>query len=204
MDAIDRIVAGLEKKSKIISPQEKKVIAYHEAGHALVGWMLKNVDPLIKVSIIPRGKSLGAAWYLPEEHQLRTAAAFRDGLSAALGGRAAEDVVFKEISSGALDDLEKVTKEAYRMVAFYGFDKKIGNVSFFDSSGGRDNPFQKPYSEETGRMIDEEVRQVVGEAYAIATGILAAHRVQLDALAELLLKKEVVFKEDLEMVLGPK
>lgn len=202
LDAIDRIVAGPEKKSKIISSTEKKIIAYHEAGHALVSWILKNVDPLIKVSIIPRGKSLGAAWYLPEEHQLRSAAACKDELSAGLAGRAAEETVFNEISSGALDDLEKVTKEAYRMVAFYGFDTTIGNISFFDSSGQTDNPFQKPYSEETAKLIDQEVRTLITEAYNIALDLLKTHRSQLNRLAEILLEKEVIFREDLESILG--
>lgn len=204
LEAIDRIVAGLEKKSRIISPAEKKLIAFHEAGHAVVSWYLPLVDPLIKVSVIPRGRSLGAAWYLPEEKQIRTAAVFRQNLCAALGGRAAEELVFGEISSGALDDLEKVTKEAYRMVAYYGFDKKLGNVSFYDSAGSSEAAFQKPYSEATGRLIDEEVRQLVTAAYSETLALLAQHRAGLDALAALLLQKEVVFKEDLDKVLGPR
>lgn len=202
LDAIDRIVAGLEKKSRIISPAEKKIIAVHEAGHAVVSWYLPLVDPLIKVSVIPRGRSLGAAWYLPGEKQIRTAEAFRENLCAALGGRAAEELVFGEISSGALDDLEKVTKEAYRMVAYYGFDKKLGNVSFYDSAGSSEAAFQKPYSEATGRLIDEEVRQLVTAAYSEALALLGVHRGQLEALAGMLLKKEVVFKEDLDTILG--
>ncbi|HVW58408.1 MAG TPA: ATP-dependent zinc metalloprotease FtsH [Puia sp.] len=202
LDAIDRIVAGLEKKNKIISPEERKRVAYHEAGHAIVSWLLERVDPLMKVSIIPRGKSLGAAWYLPEERQLRTQEAFRENLCAALGGRAAEDIVFGEVSSGALDDLEKVTKEAYRMVAFYGFDEKIGPVSFYDSTGNHDSTFQKPYSEATGRLIDEEVRTMVNAAYQNTLSVLRDHRPQLDALADLLLTKEMVYKEDIEKILG--
>lgn len=202
LDAIDRIVAGLEKKSKIIRPEEKKMIAYHEAGHAVVSWLLKHVDPLVKVSIIPRGKSLGAAWYLPEEKQLRSESVFTDHLCATLGGRAAEEIVFGEVSSGALDDLEKVTKEAYMMVTYYGFNKKIGNISFYDSTGQRDTGFQKPYSEETGKLIDEEVRKLVAESYERAKKILEENRESLNSIADLLLKKEIVYKEDLEKILG--
>lgn len=202
MDAIDRIVAGIEKKSKIISPEEKKIIAYHEAGHALVSWLLKHVDPLVKVSIIPRGKTLGAAWYLPEEKKLVSETAFTEHLSATLGGRASEQLIFGEVSSGALDDLEKVTKEAYMMVVYYGFNKKIGNISFYDSSGQRDYSIQKPYSEETGKLIDEEVRKLVSDAYQRALEILQQNKPLLQKLAELLLKKEILFKEDLEQVLG--
>lgn len=202
LDAIDRIVAGLEKKSKIISKEEKNIIAYHEAGHAVVSWLLKHVDPIIKVSIIPRGKSLGAAWYLPEEKQLRSESAFAEHLCATLGGRASEEVVFGEVSSGALDDLEKVTKEAYMMVVYYGFDKKIGNISFYDSSGQGDMRFQKPYSEETGKLIDEEVRKIINDAYQRSKSILIQNRQALNKIAELLIRKEIIFKEDLENVLG--
>lgn len=202
MDAIDRIVAGLEKKSKIITPEEKKRIAFHEAGHAVVSWLLKNVDPLVKVSIIPRGKSLGAAWYLPEEKQLRTESSFQEHLCATLGGRAAEEVVFGEISSGALDDLEKVTNEAYMMVTWFGFDKKLGNTSYYDSTGQRDMTIQKPYSEETGRLIDEQVRELVDKAYTMAKEILTQNRLLLDKLAEALQIKEVIYKEDIEAILG--
>jgi AFG3 family protein len=202
LDAIDRIVAGIEKKSKIILPEEKKIIAYHEAGHAVVSWYLKNVDPIIKVSIIPRGKSLGAAWYLPEEKQLRSESAFTEHLCATLAGRASEEIVFGEVSSGALDDLEKVTKEAYMMVVYYGFNKKIGNISFYDSSGQSDSNFQKPYSEETGKLIDEEVRKLVSDCYLRTKNILKEHLASLHLVADLLLKKEVIFKEDLENILG--
>ena len=202
LDAIDRAVAGLEKKSKIISPEEKKIIAYHEAGHAVVSWLLKGVDPLVKVSIIPRGKSLGAAWYLPEEKQLRSESAFTEHLCATLGGRASEEIIFKEVSSGALDDLEKVTKEAYMMVMYYGFNKKIGNISFYDSTGQRDMAIQKPYSEETGKLIDEEVRKLVSDAYQRTKELLQQNKESLQKVAELLLKKEVIFKEDLESILG--
>lgn len=202
MEAIDRIIAGLERKSKIISPDEKKIIAYHEAGHAVISWVLKNVDPLVKVSIVPRGKSLGAAWYLPEEHQLRNTAQFTDMLCAALGGRAAEEMIFGDITSGALDDLEKITKQAYTMVAFYGFNKNIGNISFYDSSGMNEAGLQKPYSEETGKMIDQEVRALVDNAYTRTKNLLLKNKGVLITLAERLLKQEVVLKEDLEEILG--
>ncbi len=202
MNAIDRIIAGVERKSKIISPDEKKIIAYHEAGHAVVSWLLKNVDPLVKVSIVPRGKSLGAAWYLPEEHQLRNTAQFTDMLCAGLGGRVAEEIIFGDITSGALDDLEKVTKQAYTMVAFYGFNKTIGNISFYDSSGENEFGFQKPYSEETSKIIDEEVRLLVGKAYEQTKKLLIENKSKLTTLAERLLKQEVVLKEDLEEILG--
>lgn len=202
LDAIDRIVAGQEKKSKIISPEEKKTIAYHEAGHAVVSWLLPHVDPVMKVTIIPRGKSLGAAWYLPEEKQLRSESAFTEFLSATLAGRAAEEITFGEGSSGALDDLEKVTKEAYRMVVYLGFNDKIGNVSFYDSTGQSNMGIQKPYSEETGKLIDEEVRKLIAGAYERSKIILLEHKAELDSVAGLLLEKEMVYKEDLERVLG--
>jgi AFG3 family protein len=204
VDAIDRIVAGLEKKSKIISSEEKKIIAYHESGHAVVSWLLEKVDPIIKVSIIPRGKSLGAAWYLPEERQIRTFSHFKQRLTATLAGRAAEEVVFGEVSSGAVDDLEKVTKEAYTMVAYFGFNKKIGNTSFFDSTGRSESSLQKPYSEETARMIDEEVRKLVDECYTNAKELLIKHKTELVKLAEMLLHREVILKEDVEKILGPR
>lgn len=202
LDAIDRVVAGLEKKSKIISPQEKRIIAYHESGHAVVSWLLKHIDPLIKVSIIPRGKSLGAAWYLPEEKQLQNESAFTEHLCATLAGRAAEEVIFGEVSTGALDDLEKVTKEAYMMVQYYGMNKKIGNISYFDSTGQRDMGIQKPFSEETGKLIDEEVRKLVEEAYRRSREILRDNRNLLIQVAELLLKKETIYQEDLEKIMG--
>lgn len=202
LDAIDRIVAGLEKKSKIISLEEKKIIAYHEAGHAVISWLLKRIDPIVKVSIIPRGKSLGAAWYLPEEKQLMSESAFAEHLCATLGGRAAEEIVFGEVSSGALDDLEKVTKEAYMMVVYYGFNKKIGNISYYDSTGQRDVSIQKPYSEETGKLIDEEIRKLVDAAYEQAKEILQQNKDSLNKVAALLLSKEVIFKDDLEKILG--
>ena len=202
LDAIDRNIAGLERKSRIISPQERRTIAYHEAGHAVVSWMLEFTDPLFKVSIIPRGKSLGAAWYLPEERQIRTQRHFTQRMMATLGGRAAEDIMFGEVSSGALDDLEKVTREAYNMVAYYGFNEKVGNISFYDSSGRSEGSGQKPYSEETGKLIDEEVRKLSESCYGEAKALLSRYRGELIAIAELLLKKEVIFKEDLEEILG--
>lgn len=202
IDALDRIVSGLEKKSKIISHEEKQIIAYHEAGHAVASWLLKRVDPLVKVSIIPRGKSLGSAWYLPEEKQLQSVTFFREQLCATLGGRAAEDIIFGDISSGALDDLEKVTKEAYLMVAYYGFNKKLGNISYYDSTGQRENGFQKPYSEATSELIDQEVRELVNLAYEETKTILLKNKDSLIRVAELLLVKEVLFKEDLERIMG--
>lgn len=202
LDAIDRVVAGLEKKSKIISTAEKKIIAYHEAGHAVVSWMLRQIDPLIKVSIIPRGKSLGSAWYLPEEKQLRSQSAFTEYLCATLAGRAAEEVMFGEVSSGALDDLEKVTKDAYMMVVYYGFNKKLGNVSYYDSTGQRDMSIQKPFSEETAKLIDEEVRKLVNDAYQRSKELLQQKKTSLIRVAELLLQKETIFKEDIEGILG--
>jgi cell division protease FtsH len=203
-DATDRIIAGLEKKSKIVSPEERNIIAYHEAGHALVSWKLPHADKLLKVTIVPRGKSLGAAWYLPEEHQIYTRPQFHDRLCAGLGGRAAEDLIFKEISSGALDDLEKITKQAYTMVAFYGLNDKIGNISYYDSTGEFEQSFQKPYSEATAQLIDEEVRKLIEQAYARTKKILEDNRLSLEAIAQLLLQKEVVLSADLERILGVK
>ena len=200
--ASDRIIAGLERKSQIISPKEKNTIAYHESGHATVSWFLPHADSLLKVSIIPRGKSLGAAWYLPEEHQIFTKSEFLDKIAVALGGRAAEEIVFGEISSNALDDLEKVTKQAYMMVAFYGLNEEIGNLSFYDSNGQYERSLQRPYSEATAEKIDEEVHKLVEAAYERTKQILLEHRGQLDALAQLLLQKEVVYQEDLEEIFG--
>ena len=201
-EATDRIIAGLEKKSKIISPEEKKIIAYYEAGHATVSWLLKHVDALVKVSIVPRGKALGAAWYLPQEHQIYTKAQFMDKICAALGGRAAEELIFGEVSSGALDDLEKVTKQAYTMIAYYGLDKKLGNISYYDSTGEYERLLQKPYSEATAHLIDQEVHQLVEQAYEKTKGILLQHKPQLIQLATLLLEKEVVYQADLEQIFG--
>jgi cell division protease FtsH len=201
-DATDRVIAGLEKKSKIISDKEKEIIAYHEAGHATASWYLPNADTLLKVSIVPRGKSLGAAWYLPQEQQLYTKIQFEDRICATLAGRAAEEVVFGEISSGALDDLEKVTKQAYMMVAYYGLNEEIGNISFYDSSGRYEQMLQKPYSEATGKRIDDEVSKLVNVLYLKTKNLLNNHRQELDALAKRLLEKEVVFQEDLERIFG--
>ncbi len=202
IEARDRIIGGMERKSKIISPKEKKIVAYHEAGHAVVSWYLKHVDALVKVSIIPRGKSLGAAWYLPEERQIVTKTQFLDQICASLGGRAAEEIIFDEISSGALDDLEKVTKQAYTMVAFYGLDKEIGPISYYDSTGQNERMFGKPYSEKMAEMIDKEVQELVRTAYERAKNLLNEHKAQVGKLAELLLIKEVVELEDLEHLLG--
>jgi cell division protease FtsH len=202
MEARDRIVGGLERKSKIISPKEKEIVAHHEAGHAVVSWYLKNVDSLVKVSIIPRGKSLGSAWYLPEERQIVTKSQFMDQICASLGGRAAEEVIFNEISSGALDDLEKVTKQAYTMVAYYGLDEEVGPLSFYDSTGKNERMLGKPYSEDMAQLIDKEVRDLITTAYERTKNILLKHRAELEKLAQLLLKKEEVDKEDLEEILG--
>lgn len=202
MQARDRVVGGLERKSKIISPKEKKIVAHHEAGHAVASWYLKNVDPLVKVSIIPRGKSLGAAWYLPEEHQIITKSQFIDQICASLGGRAAEELIFNEVSTGALDDLEKITKQAYNMVAYYGLDEEIGPMSFYDSTGQNERLFGKPYSENMAQLIDKEVQDLIATAYQRTKNLLLKHRSELEKLAQLLLKKEVVDKEDLEDILG--
>ncbi len=202
MDAIDRIIGGLEKKNKIISSKEKQVVAHHEAGHATVSWLLEYANPLVKVTIVPRGKSLGAAWYLPEERQITTTAQMFDEMCAALGGRAAEEVIFGEISTGALNDLEKVTKQAYAMVAYYGLSDRIGNLSYYDSSGQQEFSFGKPFSEKTNEIIDEEISKLVEKAYKRAKEILSEHRDGLKALANRLLEKEVIFSDDLEDIFG--
>lgn len=202
LDAIDRIVAGLEKRSKFISPQEKKVIAFHEAGHAAISWLLEHAHPLVKVTIIPRGKSLGAAWYLPEERQITTYEQLFDEMTAALGGRAAEQIIFGKVSTGALNDLEKVTKQAYAMVTYFGLNEKIGNISFYDSTGQQEYMLGKPYSEKTAQTIDEEVSKMVQSAFERATRILSENKEKLQQLAELLLKNEVIFREDVESIFG--
>jgi cell division protease FtsH len=202
IDAVDRIVGGLEKKNKIISVQEKKVIAYHESGHAAVSWLLEHTAPLVKVTIVPRGNSLGAAWYLPEERQLTTREQIMDEMCAALGGRAAEDVIFGKISTGALSDLEKITKQAYASVAIFGLNEKVGNISYYDSSGSNEYSFTKPYSERTAQTIDEEVKKMIDEAYKRTTDLLRNNKTQLDKLAATLLEKEVIYKEDLETIFG--
>jgi len=202
MDAIDRIIGGLEKRNKIISPQEKKVIAFHEAGHAAVSWLLQYAHPLVKVTIVPRGKALGAAWYLPEERQITTYEQMFDELVATLGGRASEEVVFGKISTGALNDLEKVTKQAYAMVVYFGLNKEIGNVSYYDSTGQQEYSFSKPYSEATAQLIDIEIKKIIEQAYSRAKEILSENRDKLEELASILLKKEVIFREDLEAIFG--
>lgn len=202
LDAIDRIVGGLERKSKIISMGEKKTIAYHEAGHATVSWMLEHASPLLKVTIIPRGRALGAAWYLPEERQITTREQLLDEIAYALGGRASEQLVFGKISTGALSDLEKITKQAYAMVSFFGMSEKVGNISFYDSSGQSDFGFTKPYSEKTSELIDQEVKQIIEESYVRAQEVLKNNLKGLTELAELLLEKEVIFSEDLERIFG--
>lgn len=202
LDAIDRIIGGLEKKNKIITPQEKKVIAFHEAGHAAVSWLLEHAHPLVKVTIVPRGNSLGAAWYLPDERQITTRDQLMDEICAALGGRAAEDIIFGKVSTGALSDLEKITKQAYAMVTIYGLNERIGNISFYDSSGQQEYSFGKPYSEQTAQTIDQEVKKLIDEAYLRTTTLLKSHRQELTDLASRLLEKEVIFKEDLEGIFG--
>ena len=200
--AIDRIVGGLERKNKIITDEEKRVIAYHEAGHATVSWILENASPLIKVTIIPRGKALGAAWYLPEERQITTREQMMDELAATLGGRVSEQLTFGEVSTGALNDLERVTKQAYAMVAYYGMSEQVGTLSYYDSTGQSDMSFTKPYSEKTAQQIDAEARQVIDRAYKMAEQVLKEHREGLKELAELLLQREVVFTEDVERIFG--
>jgi cell division protease FtsH len=202
LDAVDRIIAGLEKKNKIITPNEKRVIAFHEAGHATVSWMCEHASPLIKVTIVPRGRSLGAAWYLPEERQITTTEQIIDEMCATLGGRAAEEVIFGKISTGALSDLEKITRQAYASIVYYGLNEKIGNVSYYDSSGQSEYSFNKPYSENTAKTIDEEVKKMIDIAYARTKAILVANKDKLTLLAEKLLEKEVIFKEDLEEIFG--
>jgi cell division protease FtsH len=200
LDAVDRIVGGLEKKNKIITAEEKEVIAFHEAGHATISWLLQYAHPLVKVTIVPRGQSLGAAWYLPEERTITTTEQILDQMCSALGGRAAEEVIFSKISTGALSDLEKVTKQAYAMVSIYGLNKRIGNISFYDSQGK--DMFTKPYSEDTAKVIDEEVSKMIEYQYARAIQILTENKGKLEQLANKLLTAEVIFKEDLESIFG--
>ena len=200
--AIDRIIGGLERRNKIISADEKRKIAYHEAGHATVSWLLKHASPLIKVTIIPRGRALGAAWYLPEERQLTTREQLMDEMASTLGGRVAEQLTFGEISTGALNDLERVTKQAYAMVAYYGMSDEVGNLSFYDSTGQSDMAFTKPYSDETARKIDAEARELIDKAYQLAEQTLKNHSEGLRQVAELLLEREVIFTEDVERILG--
>ena len=201
LDAVDRIIGGMEKKSKIISPEEKKTIAFHESGHAAVSWMLEYASPLIKVTIVPRGRSLGAAWYLPEERQLTTTEQLEDEICAALGGRASEEIFFNKISTGALSDLEKVTKQAYAMISIYGMNKKIGNISYYDPSG-QNSGFTKPYSEDRSKIIDTEVSALIERQYKRAKQIIIKHKEKVTKLASSLLTNEVIFKDDLEEIFG--
>ncbi|QNS40715.1 ATP-dependent zinc metalloprotease FtsH [Chryseobacterium manosquense] len=202
LDAVDRIIGGLEKKNKAIKPSEKRRVAYHEAGHATISWLVEHAAPLLKVTIVPRGRSLGAAWYLPEERQLTTTEQMYDELCATLGGRAAEQVIFGNISTGALSDLERVTKQAQAMVTIYGLNEKIGNISYYDSSGQSEYNIGKPYSEQTAKIIDEEISKIIATQYQRALQILSANKDKLDALANKLLEKEVIFREDLEEIFG--
>ena len=201
LDAVDRIIGGLEKKNKIITPEEKKAIAYHEAGHATVSWLLEHAAPLVKVTIVPRGRSLGAAWYLPEERQIVRTDQIQDEMCAALGGRASEEITFGKISTGALSDLEKVTKQARAMVTIYGLNEKIGNLTYYDPTG-EEYGFTKPYSEKTAQVIDEEISNIIEQQYQRALAILRANQDKLTTLAKLLLEREVIFKEDLENIFG--
>ena len=202
LNAVDRIVGGLEKKNKIITPEEKKTIAFHEAGHAIISWLLEHAAPLVKVTIVPRGQSLGAAWYLPEERQIVRTEQMLDEMCAALGGRAAEKVMFDKISTGALSDLEKVTRQARAMVSVYGLNDTLGNITYYDSTGESEYNFTKPYSEETARKIDNEISEIIEKQYDRAISLLASSKDKLIQLADRLLEKEVIFKDDLENILG--
>jgi cell division protease FtsH len=202
LDAVDRIIGGLEKKNKIITPDEKRAIAIHEAGHATVSWMLEHAAPLIKVTIVPRGQSLGAAWYLPEERQIVRTDQMLDEMCATMGGRAAEKVTFDRISTGALSDLEKVTRQARAMVTIYGLNDKIGNVTYYDSTGQSEYNFSKPYSDETAKIIDAEISELIEGQYQRAIQILEENKDKLNQLADILIEKEVIFKDDLETIFG--
>ncbi len=202
LDAVDRIIGGLEKKNKIITPEEKRAIAIHEAGHATVSWMLEHAAPLIKVTIVPRGQSLGAAWYLPEERQIVRTDQMLDEMCATMGGRAAEKVTFNRISTGALSDLEKVTKQARAMITVYGLNDKLGNVTYYDSSGQAEYNFSKPYSEDTAKIIDKEISDLIEGQYQRAIQILEENKDKLNQLADILIEKEVIFKDDLEAIFG--
>jgi cell division protease FtsH len=201
-DAIDRVIGGLEKKNKIISPEEKKIVAYHEAGHAICGWFLKHADPLVKVSIVPRGEAaLGYAQYLPKERYLLTENQLLDNMCMALGGRAAEDIIFDNVSTGAQNDLDRITKIAYAMVANYGMDDQLGNVSYNEQS--EEYSFKKPYSEETAKLIDQEVKQLIDDAYERTVNLLKEKSDELEAIARQLLEKEVIYQADFEKLVGP-
>lgn len=202
LNAVDRIIGGLEKKNKIISVDEKRRIAYHEAGHATISWLLEHAHPLLKVTIVPRGKALGAAWYLPEERSITTKDQLLDEMCSTLGGRAAEQISFNSISSGAQNDLEKVTKQAYAMVSIFGMSDKVGNISYYDSTGQSEYSFSKPYSEKTAELIDAESKQMIEAQYQRALDVLGQHKEEYEKLAERLLEKEVIFSEDLENIFG--
>ena len=202
LDAVDRIIGGLEKKNKIIKEEEKRTIAWHEAGHATVSWLLEHANPLVKVTIIPRGRALGAAWYLPEERQITTTEQMLDEMCATLGGRASEELTFNEISTGALNDLERVTKQAFAMISYFGMSDKLGNLSYYDSTGQQDFAFNKPYSEKTAQTIDEEVKALIDNQYDRAKSILKKNKKGLHKLAEILLEREVIFSDDLEEIFG--
>ncbi|MFO7616239.1 MAG: ATP-dependent zinc metalloprotease FtsH [Bacteroidales bacterium] len=204
LDAVDRIIGGLEKKNKLISMDEKRAVAYHEAGHATVSWLLKYAHPLVKVTIVPRGKALGAAWYLPEERQLTTREQILDEMTSALAGRAAEELCIGKISTGALNDLERATKQAYAMVSYFGMSDKVGKISFYDSSGQSEYSFSKPYSEKTAELIDAEAKKIVEESYVRAKEILKEQEAGHREISEMLLEREVLFAEDLERILGPR
>ena len=201
-EATDRVLMGPAKKSKKYTEKEKKMVAYHEAGHATISWLLEHAHPLVKVTIVPRGKALGAAWYLPEERSITTKDQLLDEMCSALGGRAAEQISFNSISSGAQNDLEKVTKQSYAMVSIFGMSEKVGNVSFYDSSGQNEYGFTKPYSEKTAELIDSESKLLIETQYVRALEVLNANKEGHEKLAELLLEKEVIFSEDLENVFG--
>jgi ATP-dependent metalloprotease FtsH len=202
LDAVDRIVGGLEKKNKIITPEEKRTIAIHEAGHATISWMVEHAAPLVKVTIVPRGQSLGAAWYLPEERQIVRTEQMLDEMCATMGGRAAEKVIFNKISTGALSDLEKVNRQARAMVTIYGLNDKLGNITYYDSSGQSEYNFSKPYSEETAKVIDKEISDIIEGQYQRAIRILEENKDKLNQLADILIEKEVIFKDDLETIFG--
>ncbi len=204
LDAVDRIVGGLEKRTKVLTDQEKHTIAYHESGHASVSWLLRWANPLVKVTIVPRGKALGAAWYLPEERQITTYEQMFDEMTSLMAGRASEEIVYGKISTGALNDIERATKMAQALVTYYGMSPEVGNISFYDSTGQSEYAFAKPFSEKTAETIDREVRRMVEEAYAKAKELLTSHREQLDELAKQLYEKEVLFREDLERIYGPR
>ena len=204
LDSVDRIIGGLERKNKIITPEEKRSIAHHEAGHATVSWLLPNANPLFKVTIVPRGQALGAAWYLPEERQLETREQMMDQMCSLIGGRVAEEIVNGQPSTGALNDLERLTKSAYAMVVYYGMSEKIGTVSYYDSTGSRGYELSKPYSEKTAELIDEEVKVLINKIHDRTYAILMENKDKFLELAALLLEKEVIFADDMERIFGPR